>query len=448
LAVSHDPETGRRRWVYPLSVQGRFQRIHRYTGLFLQILLFAIPWTKWRGGPLVLIDLPGRKMFLGGAILTPRDTVLVVLIGLSFAFLMFFLTAVYGRLWCGYLCPQTVFREEWVRPIEELFEGSRGKRKRQDTDPWTLRIIARKVDKTLALATLSCFLSMTLVSYFVPARTLWTGEASPSAYALMLAVGGVLLWDFLWFREQLCNYLCPYARFQGALTDEDSLVIAYDEVRGEPQVGLRLARETGSCMDCNKCVAVCPQGVDIREGYQLECINCSRCVDACESVMGPLGHDSLVRYTTLRGGDEPPRLRRGRTLSYGIALLALASIFVGLIFGREEFEATIHRSPGSLYVEDSDGWVRNLYILNVTNNANSAEPSQQFELSLPEFPEAEIIVGDLVLGSGENLHTPLVIRLPPSTLTSRTIPIQVEVRSSTGEMTLDATFKTGHQETR
>jgi cytochrome c oxidase accessory protein FixG len=433
--------TGTRRWVYPLAVDGRHQRLRRWTFLALHLVLFVTPWVPIGGHPALLIDLPARRLYAFGAIFTASDTLLLLLILLFLAFALFFFTSLYGRLWCGYGCPQTVFLDAWIRPLERWIEGDAGRRRRRDQGSWTVERAGRKAAKWMAFAAVAVIAAMAFMSFFAGAPELWTGRAGPVEYALVgiFAVGWFL--DFAWFREQFCTYVCPYARFQSALTDENTIQIAYDTVRGEPRGG-PAARTEGRCIACNKCVAVCPQGIDIRHGFQLECIACARCVDACEDVMGRIGHESLVRYTTLAEQQGRAFRRvRPRTVVYATLLSGIAAAFIAVVNARAPFEATVSRVPGSLFTVDADGWVRNTYLLQITNNEPTPEPLP-FDVRVEGIEGAEVVAQPVALGTTESATLPLVVRVPPSGELARTIPIHVLVTSPVGRVQLEATFKT------
>jgi cytochrome c oxidase accessory protein FixG len=433
--------TGTRRWVYPLAVDGRHQRLRRWTFLALHLVLFVTPWVPINGRPALLIDLPSRRLYAFGAIFTASDTLLLLLILLFLAFALFFFTSLYGRLWCGYGCPQTVFLDAWIRPLERWIEGDAGRRRRRDQGPWTLERAGRKAAKWTAFAAVSLIAAMAFMSFFAGAPELWTGKAGPVEYSLVGIFAVAWFLDFAWFREQFCTYVCPYARFQSALTDENTVQIAYDAGRGEPRGG-PTARSEGRCIACNKCVAVCPQGIDIRNGFQLECIACARCVDACEDVMGRIDHESLVRYTTLAAQQgRGSRRLRPRTVVYATLLTGLAAAFVAVVSTRAPFEATVSRVPGSLFTVDHDGWIRNTYLLRITNNEPSDRPLP-FAVRVEGLQGAEVVAQPVALGTTESATLPLVVRLPPSGELARTVPIHVLVTSPAGRVQLEATFKT------
>jgi cytochrome c oxidase accessory protein FixG len=434
----------KRQWVYAQAIKGRFQWWHRLASFFLHLWLFVGPWLVVGGHPLMRVDLPARRVYAFGAIFTASDAILLLLILLFLAFALFFFTSLWGRLWCGYACPQTVFLEEWIRPLERWIEGDRNARMRRDSGPWTFDRLWRKTAKWALFLAAAFVISMAMVSFFAGAKELWTGQAGPSEYALVGIFTGALFLDFAWFREQFCNYLCPYARFQSALIDNDTLQISYDPARGEPRGGA-LAKTEGRCVDCDLCVVVCPQGIDIRNGFQLECIACARCIDACEHVMGKLGHPSLVEYTTLAA--EPgrkARLLRPRTVVYGGILTGLTAATIAVVAGRTSFEATVNRAPGSLYTLDADGSVRNTYFLRVTNNDPRNE-TVPFRVRVEGLEDAQVLTDEIRLGSTEERTFPLVIRIPESEHHGRTIPIEVHVSSPREERVLHTTFKTADE---
>jgi cytochrome c oxidase accessory protein FixG len=432
--------SGTREWVYPQSIKGKFTTIRRWTFLALHLILFVTPWIKVGGYPLLLIDIPARRVFFFGGTFTASDTFFLLLLTLFLAFALFFFTSLWGRIWCGYACPQTVFLETWIRPLEIWIEGDRVQRKRRDGQAWSFDRVWRKAAKWTAFLAVSFLLSMAMVSLFAGAQPLWTGQAGSVAYAFVAVLTALWYLDFTWFREQFCNYLCPYARFQSALTDDESLLIAYDPARGEPRGGKTAAAE-GRCIACNKCVVVCPQGIDIRDGFQLECIQCARCIDACVSVMDKLGHRTLVEYSTQAAAEgRTVRTFRPRTLVYGGLLAALLVFGFTLMSQRVPFEATVNRAPGSLFTIDPDGYVRNTYLLQLTNNNADAE-AVDYEVSVEGIPEAEVLTQVVTLGSTESRTVPLIVRVPQSADLGRTTTMQVRVVSSDGEILVPTTFK-------
>ncbi|MDH5590931.1 MAG: cytochrome c oxidase accessory protein CcoG, partial [Gemmatimonadota bacterium] len=350
-------------------------------------------------------------------------------------------TAVFGRVWCGYACPQTVFLESWIRPIEMWIEGDRTQRKRRDGRGLSWDKAWRKGVKWVLFLGVSFLLAMAMMSIFAGARPLWMGRASFASYALVAILTGFWYLDFTWFREQFCIYLCPYARFQSALTDDETLLVSYDEPRGEPRDKSR--GPEGGCIGCQKCVVVCPQGIDIRDGFQLECIQCARCIDACQSVMERFDQPTLVRYSSIAtDGGKKHRAFRPRTLTYGMLLTVLTVASTVLLMTRVPFEATVNRAPGSLFQVDQDGYVRNTFLLKISNNA-AAREAVTYHVEIDGIEGAELLVQDVSLEGSESRTIPMVVRVSLGTDLQRTVPFHVNVTSSAGELRLATTFKTG-----
>jgi cytochrome c oxidase accessory protein FixG len=438
LGFSHTRE-----WVYPQSIQGRFMTIRRWTFLGLHLLLLITPWITINGHPAFRVDVPARTVYLFGSIFTASDTIFLLLILWFAAFSLFFFTAVFGRIWCGYACPQTVFLESWIRPVELWIEGDRLTRKRRDEKGWTFDRAWRKVAKWTVFLAVSLFLAMAGMSIFAGARELWTGQAGPVEYTLVAIFTGFWFLDFTWFREQFCNYVCPYARFQSVLADEETLIITYDEARGEPRQAGKQAALDGRCIDCNKCVAVCPQGIDIRDGFQLECIQCARCIDACTSVMDKLGHPTLVAYGSIAESEgRKVRRWRPRTILYAAILVGIIAAGAILAANRVEFEATVNRAPGSLFTMDADGYTRNTFLLKITNKNPSTE-RVQYDISVSGIEDAEILTDTVELGSTETRTIPLIVRVPSSVPLERTTPFLVRVEADDQAVVLSPTFKSG-----
>ena len=432
-----------REWVYPQSISGRFTTIRRWTFLGLHVLLLVTPWITINGNPALRVDLPARTVYLFGSIFTSSDTIFLLLLLWFAAFALFFFTAVFGRIWCGYACPQTVFLESWIRPVEVWIEGDRLTRKRRDAQGWSFDRAWRKLAKWSVFLAVALFLSMGGMSIFAGARELWTGQAGPVEYSLVAIFTGFWFIDFTWFREQFCSYVCPYARFQSVLADEETLIITYNTERGEPRKAGKQAAKDGRCIECTKCVVVCPQGIDIRDGYQLECIQCARCVDACTSVMNKLGHPTLVAYGSIAESEgRKVRRWRPRTITYAAILVGIMGASGVLLARRIPFEATVNRAPGSLYTLDADGYTRNTFLLKITNKSPAVEPVE-YEISVAGLDDAEVLMNVVELGSTETRTIPLIVRVPTSAELARTTPFEVRVAAEDGTVVLSPTFKSG-----
>ncbi|MFT4977913.1 MAG: cytochrome c oxidase accessory protein FixG [Myxococcota bacterium] len=439
-----DDGSGHRFWVYPAWVKGAFQERRKYGFIILNAFLFLMPWVRVRGHQLIQMDLSSRQMLVAGSIYTPRDTIFLVLALLFASFLLFFVTAMWGRIWCGCACPQTVFLETFVHNVERWVEGPRGKRMALDRNGWSFDRIRKKRTKWTIFLAASTLIAMTFVSWFAGSTPLWTGQASTAAYGSVAFFAAVMFLDLAWFREQFCNYLCPYARFQGVLVGEDSLVITYDEPRGEPRRAKGLPKsEQGHCIDCNKCVAVCPTGIDIRDGYQLECIGCAKCVDACAPIMAKFGRENLVTYTTITeqaGGSR--KLLQTRPMIYVAAMVLISVAFGGMLATRHPLDASVSHAGGSLFTIDNDGATRNTYFLQVTNRRFVEQPTD-ITVTVTGLPDAEVIIPDITLETGDSVRVPLIVRAPAGATLPRTQDIDVHISADFDAIVVPATFKTG-----
>jgi cytochrome c oxidase accessory protein FixG len=364
--------------VYPREVSGRFARLRVASVWVLLGLFYVLPWLEWGGRQAVLFDLPARKFFILGLVFWPQDFIFLTWLLIIAALSLFFFTAVAGRLWCGYACPQTVWTEAFLW-LERITEGDRSARMKLDRAPWSANKLARKSLKQLLWVAFALWTGFTFVGFFTPIRTL-AGEVGT------WSLGG---WEMFWIlfygfatygnagylREQVCKYMCPYARFQSAMFDRDTLVITYDAERGEPRgTGKRAATgvdRRGDCVDCTWCVQVCPTGIDIRDGLQLDCIACAACIDACDTVMDKVGSPrGLIRYTTQHALEHAPtHLLRPRVIIYGALLAALIIGFAAALLLRSPVSLDVLRDRNSLYRLTDDGHVDNVYTVRILNKS-------------------------------------------------------------------------------
>lgn len=362
---------GRRRRPFPADVSGRFQTRRRIVYAALIVLWASLPWISVDGHPAVFLDIEKRQFFLFGSTFNAQDVWLLFFLLSGVGFGLVYATAVVGRVWCGWACPQTVFLEGLFRPIERLIQGPRNiALRRAERGPsfdraWRIAVMHGAY---LVLAVLVAHIAL---AYFVSLPRMFAivrerPSSHPEAFGWMLAVTGAAYANFAFFREQVCVVLCPYGRLQSVLLDDDSLVVGYDERRGEPRG--KPSQASGDCVDCRRCVVVCPTGIDIRDGLQLDCIACTACIDACDAVMHKLGRPGgLVRYDSQRGlRGEERRILRGRLYVY-TALLVVGAVVAGFAFrGRQPFEANLVRLPGTPYVRDG-GTIRNAFELRISN---------------------------------------------------------------------------------
>jgi cytochrome c oxidase accessory protein FixG len=363
--------------IYPREVAGRFARLRRAAVFVLLGLYYALPWVPWEGRQALLFDLPARKFHIFGLTLWPQDFFYLALLLIIAAVWLFFVTALAGRLWCGYACPQTVWTELFIW-LEQLTEGKRSQRMKLDQGPWTREKILRKSAKQVLWGALALFTGFTFVGYFTPIRELGAG----------LATFSLGPWETFWvglyslatygnagfLREQVCKYMCPYARFQSAMFDKDTLIISYDAARGEPRGSRRRGTDPrslglGDCIDCTLCVQVCPTGIDIRRGLQYECIACAACIDACDGVMDRMGYPrGLIRYTTEHGlHGAPTRILRPRIFFYGAILAVLSGALLWSLFTRTPLILDVIRDRNALYREVRGDLIENSYTLKLIN---------------------------------------------------------------------------------
>jgi cytochrome c oxidase accessory protein FixG len=391
--------------VYPHEISGRFQTLRKSAAWWLLGMFYVFPWLMWDGRQAVLFDLPTRKFYIFGLAFWPQDFYYLSLLLMIAAFSLFFFTAIAGRLWCGYACPQTVWTEVYIW-MERVTEGSRNQRMKLDKAPWTREKVLRKSAKQFLFITFSLWTGFTFVGFFTPIREL-------AVDMVHLQVGGWTLFWMLFYgfatwgnagylREQVCKYMCPYARFQGAMFDRDTLLISYDVGRGEPRGarkkgvpsvlaraplaevaevgaatdggGLAALPSLGDCIDCKLCVNVCPTGIDIRDGLQYECIACGACVDACDSVMDKLGYPrGLVRYTTENAVEgKPVHLIRPRVVIYALLLVALSAALIVSLAVRSPMAIEVLRDRNALFRETATGTVQNVYTVKILNKDQRA----------------------------------------------------------------------------
>jgi polyferredoxin len=488
------------RKVYPRDVAGRFAHLRIAAVFWLLGMYYLFPWMRWEGRQAVLFDLPARKFHVFGLTFWPQDFLFLALLLIVAGVGLFFFTAIAGRLWCGYACPQTVWTEVFLW-IERAIEGDRNARMKLDAAPWSGRKLARKGAKHVAWVVFALWTGFTFVGFFTPIRDL-------AARTVPFAWGG---WETFWvlfyalatwgnagfLREQVCKYMCPYARFQGAMFDRDTLLIAYDPMRGEPRgprrrgMGGVLERargllpldvaydyvrraaahptaananlhargtitfeagdvapmpkfeavELGDCIDCTMCVQVCPTGIDIRNGLQYECIACGACVDACDEVMDKMGYPrGLIRYTTQHAVDgKKTRLLRPRVFVYGGLLVGMVVAFAVGIAMRAPFTVEALRDRNALYRTTADG-IENGYTLKI---ANKRDEARRFAVTLASGTRGLTLRQSptVVVPGGEVASVPITV-FAPATVAGRQ-DLRFEVSSLDGERkteTVESTF--------
>jgi cytochrome c oxidase accessory protein FixG len=431
--------------IYARAVSGVFATWRWSLVWFTQLLFYGLPWLEWNGRQLVLFDLGVRRFYIGPLVLYPQDFIFLTGILIISAYALFLFTAVAGRLWCGFACPQTVYTEIFMW-VEKKIEGDRIARMRLDEGPWTLDKVWRKTAKQAVWIAMGLWTGFTFVGYFTPIKTL----------AVSVATLGLGPWEWFWvlfysfatygnagfMREQVCKYMCPYARFQSAMFDKDTLIVSYDVERGEPR-GSRSRKADhkalgkGDCIDCGLCVQVCPTGIDIRKGLQYECIGCTACIDVCDGVMDKMKYPrGLVRYDTLNGmsrhltrTERLKRIFRPRVLVYTAILMLLVGALATSIALRSPFRVDVVRDRASLARLVDDGQIENVYRLQIMN---ATEQPQRYRVAVKGLPGIVLDGGDtLEVLPAQSRWMSAAARVPAQTAAAigpGAHPIEFEVR--------------------
>ncbi|MGE0357442.1 MAG: cytochrome c oxidase accessory protein CcoG [Burkholderiales bacterium] len=434
--------------MYPRAVHGWFARLRWAAVWFTQVLFYGLPWVAWNDRQAVLFDLGARKFYIFGLVFWPQDFIYLTLLLVAAAVSLFLFTSVAGRLWCGYACPQTVYTEIFLW-IERKIEGDRSARAKLDAAPLGARKVALKAAKHGAWAALALWTGFTFVGYFTPIQVL-------GGSALALSLGPwetfwILFYGFAtygnagWMREQVCKYMCPYARFQGAMFDQDTLIIAYDAGRGDPR-GSRgrkadpKALGLGDCVDCGICVQVCPTGIDIREGLQYECIGCAACIDGCDQVMDKMGYPKgLIRYSTEHAMQDHSglsgilgRFVRPRTIIYTAILAAVIVAAITALFLRVPLKVDVIRDRGAMVREVENGELENVYRLQVMNATESAH---RYRIAVEGLAGVRIASEPVIeMAPASTRAFPVRIRLPAASAKggSQKILITVSAEDASG----------------
>lgn len=426
--------------IYIREVQGWWNTWRWALVWFTQLLFFGVPWLEWNDRQAVLFHLVERKFYLFGLVLWPQDVFYLAVLLIISAYALFLFTAIAGRLFCGYACPQTVYTEIFVW-VENRIEGDRAARMKLDKGPLTVRKFGLKLAKHLVWLLISFWTGFTLVAYFTPVSELLSAfPFGLSGWEMFwtLFYGGFCYMQAGFLREQVCKYMCPYARFQGVMFDPDTLVITYDPERGEPRGARRKGTDAaalGDCVDCGLCVAVCPTGIDIRKGIQYECIGCGACIDACDPVMDKIGKPrGLIRYTTENALAKhfSPReviahILRPRIILYSVILLGIMLATAWSLAVRVPLKVDVIRDRSILAREADDGRIENVYNLKIMN---TTESPQRYALAVEGMADAEIVGEKWVpVDSAENHEVTIVVRVPPESGKAGANTIYFDIRA-------------------
>ncbi|MGK9368184.1 cytochrome c oxidase accessory protein CcoG [Melioribacter sp. Ez-97] len=436
-SISTVTKEGKRRWIYPKKPSGKFYRARTIVSLFLLLFLVAAPFIKVAGRPFILFNVLERKFVVFGIYFGPQDIYFFALAMIAFIVSIFLFTVVYGRLFCGWICPQTVFMEMVFRKIEYWLEGDAKEQRKLNQLPMNPRKFRIKAAKHIIFFAISFAIANIFLAYIIGSDNLLKYIThSPALHAgtfiAVLIFSGVFYFVFSYFREQACVLVCPYGRLQGVMLDENSIVIHYDYKRGEPRGKLRRGEErtAGDCIDCNQCVEVCPTGIDIRNGTQLECVNCTACIDACDYVMDRIGKPKgLIRYASkneIETGRRP--ILTPKAVGYTVVLFFLLFLISFLLINRAELDVNILRTPGLLSQDQPGNKISNLYDIKIVNKTSN-EVTPRIEV---ENKNAEIkIIGDNLKVKPQSIaEAKFFIILPKSDVKTIKTPLTVNVYSN------------------
>ncbi len=441
----------KRQKIYPREVHGTFAALRTAAVVGLLGLYYGLPWLSWNGRQAVLLDLPARKFHIFGLTFWPQDFLLLTLLLMMAALSLFLFTALAGRLWCGYACPQTVWTEVFLW-MERQVEGSRMQQMKLDQAPWSARKLRIKASKHLLWLSFAAWTGFTFVSYFTPATKLAQELSSftvgPWESFWMVFYGFATYGNAGFLREQVCKYMCPYARFQSAMFDEDTLIVSYNAARGEPRGSRKAgsdiqAQGLGACINCTMCVQVCPTGIDIRKGLQYECIGCSACVDVCNDVMKKMNYaPDLIRYTTQHAMDgKANRIIRPRVVIYAALLGTIAVLFLWLLAARSPLALDVIRDRNQLYRERAGG-IENVYTLKIMN---LAEHPRVFRITVSGIANLELLnsPASISVPAGTVIDVPVVLRAREAELKAVNSAVRFRLTAAddpTQSIQHDATF--------
>ncbi|MHC5066149.1 MAG: cytochrome c oxidase accessory protein CcoG [Planctomycetota bacterium] len=434
-------EDGSRQTIHTADVSGRYQRRKKIVWAVLIAIYLVLPWIEVGGKPAILIDIAKRHFYLFGLTFNAQDFYLAFFLLTGLGFSLFVVSALFGRIWCGYACPHTVFLEAIYRRVERWIEGSASQRDRLAKASWGLGKALKRGTKWLFYLGISGFLAHVFLSYFLGVDEVFSAIVNPpsehpAAFTFVLIFTTIIYFNFTWFREQLCIVICPYGRLQGVLYDADTVNVAYDQGRGEPR-GKYTSEERGHCIDCFRCVAVCPTGIDIRNGTQMECIGCANCIDACDEVMRKVDQPTgLIRYDSQRGIEKrEQRFLRPRVFLYAFLLLLGLSVFSVAAIGRSPFEANIIRLPGQAYTLEEET-VLNPFTVHLYNKMPERH---EFSLEViePEVGEVTLPIDKVELDSLGDTRLPIFVRVPRAAY-SRGMRLRLRVTAGGEERLVEA----------
>jgi len=431
-------EKGKRKWVTAQKPKGKFYNIRTWVSWGFFVLFFTIPFITYHGRPFIMINIPQAEFIIFGKIFWPQDFFIFGIMMITFIVFIVLFTAAFGRLFCGWVCPQTIFMEMLFRKVEYFIEGDAAKQKLLNKGPWTGEKIRKKTTKHIVFFLLAFIIANFFLSYIISMKELEKIITEPvsehfGGFMSILIFSAVFYGVYAYFREQVCTVVCPYGRLQSVLLDRNSMIVAYDYKRGEPRGKFKKEKtaeiNTGDCIDCFQCVKVCPTNIDIRNGTQMECVGCTACIDACDKMMDAVGRPrGLVRYASENGIADGKKLRyTGRMKFYTGLLIVLTGLLTTLLLTRKEVDGTIIRATGQLYQERGADSLSNLYTIKIENKTLNEIPVQlKLEGEMGEIGKVELVgSGHIqVMKEGQGAGSFFIV-LPRSAIKSRKIGLKV-----------------------
>ncbi|MCB2229621.1 cytochrome c oxidase accessory protein CcoG [bacterium] len=437
-SIATAEKSGKRIWVFPAKPKGKHYNARTIVSIFLLAFLFGAPFIKINGEPLLLLNVLERKFIIFGLAFWPQDFHLFVLGLITFIVFVVLFTAVFGRLFCGWICPQTVFLEMVFRRLEYWIEGGPARQRKLAAQAWNGEKILKKSLKTVIFFGIAFLIGNTFMAYLIGIDQVIPIVTAPptehmAGFVAVVAFSLIFYFVFAWFREQACTLVCPYGRLQGVLIDSNSIIVAYDHKRGEPRAPMdRGERDAGlgDCVECGACVTVCPTGIDIRNGTQLECVNCTACIDACNRTMRKVGlPEGLIRYSSEDAIAKGQTFRlTGRIAIYTIVFVLLTSLVTYLMVTRSDVETTVLRTPGSLYTEADNGDIRNLYTIKVVNKTFEETPIELRAVS-PKTAAIQMIGAGITVAPDSIAESAFFVDLPRDAIFSQSTLLTIEVVS-------------------
>ncbi|NPA44061.1 MAG: cytochrome c oxidase accessory protein CcoG, partial [Chlorobi bacterium] len=424
-------EEGKRLWIFAKKPKGKLYNYRQIFGYSLLAFLFIVPFIKVNGEPLMLFNVIERKFIIFGVIFWPQDSFLFYLMMLSTILFIILFTVVYGRLFCGWACPQTIFLELVFRKIEWLIDGNPTQQKKLKAQKWNLNKIFKRTLKHTIFWLISFAIVLALLSFILGVETVIQFVTHPfpehtTGFIALLVFTSVFYFIYAWFREQVCTIMCPYGRLQGVLLDSNSIIVSYDYLRGEPRgVAKKGNKETqeklGDCIDCKQCVQVCPTGIDIRNGTQLECVNCTACIDACNATMTRIGKPKgLIRFASENGIKNGQKLKlTPRNIAYSVVLVIIVMFLTTLLLTRPDIETNILRDKNFMYQEQGDTAISNIYNVRILNKTHKA---MDLTVKLVNIDgELKFFGDDLHIESGEKTEPKMIVYIPKDKIKTKNL---------------------------